>query len=70
MTSLIGAQARLALKAAEGVEKALAIRAAKYTGRAKLDLLQSGLLKKAAVDHDMQAKAMQHKIEASVEVRT
>lgn len=35
-------KARLALKAAEGVERDLAVRAAKLTGSAKLDLLQSG----------------------------
>ncbi len=42
------AAARLALKAATKVERQLAVEAARYTGRAKLDLLQAGLLKKAS----------------------
>jgi hypothetical protein len=56
-------KARLALKAAEGVEQGLAVRAAKFTGRAKLDLLQSGLLKKAAREHSAKARSVRHQVE-------
>ncbi len=45
-----------------GVEKDLAIRAAKYTGKAKLDLLQSSLLKKAAGDHAREARNLREEV--------
>jgi hypothetical protein len=45
-----------------GVEKDLAIRAAKYTGKAKLDLLQSSLLKKAAGDHSREARKLREEV--------
>jgi hypothetical protein len=45
-----------------GVEKDLAVRAAQYTGKAKLDLLQSGLLKKAAADHAKEARKLRDEV--------
>ena len=59
--------AQSALKTASSVEKQLTVRAAQYTGKAKLEVLQSKLLKQAAAHHNLQAKAVRHKAEARQE---
>jgi len=61
-------EAQVALTTASNVEKKLTIRAAQYTGQGKLDVLQSKLLKKAAAQHNVQAKAWRHKAEKRSEV--
>jgi hypothetical protein len=53
-------EARLALKAAAKVETSLTVQAASYSGKAKLDILQSKLLTKAASTHKGSADKLKH----------
>ena len=53
-------EARLALKAAAKVETQLTVKAAQYTGKAKLDILQSKLLNQAAHSHKGSAHSIRH----------
>ena len=56
-------QARLALKAAARVERGLTVKAASYSGKAKLDILQSKLLTQAASTHKSASDKIKHQEE-------
>mmetsp|Transcript_20767 Transcript_20767/g.33226 ORF Transcript_20767/g.33226 Transcript_20767/m.33226 type:complete len:258 (+) Transcript_20767:379-1152(+) len=60
-------EARLALKAAAKVETQLTVQAASFTGKAKLDILQSKLLNQAASKHNGNAHNIQKEEEAKEE---
>jgi len=60
-------EARLALKAASKVETELTVKAAAYTGKAKLDILQSKLLNQAASSHKGSAHGIQKEMEKKQE---
>ena len=60
-------EARLALKAAGKVETQLTVKAAAYTGKAKLDILQSKLLNQAASTHGGSAQEIRKNMEKKQE---
>jgi len=60
-------EARLALKAAATVETQLTVQAASFTGKAKLDILQSKLLNQAASKHNGNAHNIQKEEEEKEE---